>query len=131
MTAHFGVCAFGIDLLLNLMQMGTADNARRMRVEQQLKVSNEALEARVRARTLELEALNADLRREVGVRHDAEVRTLMQLERLDLLRRITHAIAERHDLASIFQVVVRSVEEHLPVDFAVLCDYDSNRRRSP
>ena len=123
MTAHFGVCAFGINLLLNLMQMGTADNARRMRVEQQLKLSNEALESRVRARTLELEALNADLRREVGVRHDAEVRTLMQLERLDLLRRITHAIAERHDLASIFQVVVRSVEEHLPVDFAVLCDY--------
>ena len=28
MTAHFGVCAFGINLLLNLMQMGTADNAR-------------------------------------------------------------------------------------------------------
>ncbi|HET9475077.1 MAG TPA: ATP-binding protein [Steroidobacteraceae bacterium] len=123
MVAHFGVCAFGINLLLNLMHMGTADNARRARIEHQLKVSNEALEARVRARTLELEALNADLRREVGVRHDAEVRTLMQLERLDLLRRITHAIAERHDLASIFHVMVRSVEEHLPVDFAVLCDY--------
>ena len=123
MVAHFGVCAFGINLLLNLMHMGTADNARRARIEHQLKVSNEALEARVRARTLELEALNADLRREVGVRHDAEVRTLMQLERLELLRRITHAIAERHDLASIFHVVVRSVEEHLPVDFAVLCDY--------
>jgi len=123
MIAHFGICSFGINLLLNLMQMGTVDNARRMRIEQQLKVSNEALEARVRARTLELEALNTDLRREVGVRHEAEVRTLRQFERLDLLRRITHAIAERHDLASIFHVVVRSVEEHLPVDFAVLCDY--------
>ena len=66
-------------------------------------------------------ALNADLRREIGVRHGAEVRTLMQLERLDLLRRITHAIAERQDLASIIQVVVRSVEEHLPADFARAC----------
>ena len=47
----------------------------------------------------------------------------MQLERLDLLRRITHAIAERQDLDSIFQVVVRSVEEHLPADFAAMCDY--------
>ena len=63
------------------------------------------------------QSLNADLRREVGVRHEAEVRTLMQLERLELLRRITHAIAERQDLDSIFQVVVRSVEEHLPGGF--------------
>ena len=128
MTAHLGVCAFGINLLLSLVRMGTADNARRMRIEQQLKLSNEALEARVRARTVELEALNADLRREIGVRHDAEVRTLMQLERLDLLRRITHAIAERHDLASIFHVVARSLEEHLPVDFAVLCDHQRDSR---
>ena len=121
MTAHFGVFACGLFLLLGLMQMGTVDNARRMRIEQELKLSNEALEARVAARTSELERLNTDLRREIGVRHGAEVRALMQLERLDLLRRITRAIAERQDLESIFQVVVRSVEEHLPVDFAAMC----------
>ena len=116
MTAHFGVFGAGLYLLLSLVQMGTADTARRMRV-------NEELEARVAARTAQLEGLNADLRREVGVRHGAEVRTLMQLERLDLLRRITHAIGERQDLASIIQVVVRSVEEDLPADFVAICDY--------
>jgi hypothetical protein len=123
MTAHFAVFGIGLNLLLGLMQMGTADTARRMRVEQELKVSNEELESRVAARTAELERLNTDLRREVGVRHEAEVRTLLQLERLDLLRRITHAIAERQDLASIIQVVVRSVEENLPADFVAICDY--------
>jgi signal transduction histidine kinase/ActR/RegA family two-component response regulator len=123
MTAHFAVFGTGLNLLLSLMQMGTADTARRMRVEQELKVSNEELESRVAARTAELERLNTDLRREVGVRHEAEVRTLLQLERLDLLRRITHAIAERQDLASIIQVVVRSVEENLPADFVAICDY--------
>ena len=61
--AHFVRVTGELYLLLNLMQMGTADTARRMRIEQQLKVSNEALEARVPQRTLELEALNTDLRR--------------------------------------------------------------------
>jgi GAF domain-containing protein len=124
MTAHFGVFAGGLFLLLSLVQMGTADTARRMRIEQELKESNEELEARVAMRTAELEHLNTDLRREVGVRHTAEVRTLMQLERLELLRRITHAIAERQDLASIFQVVVRRVEEDLPADFVAICNHD-------
>ena len=124
MTAHFGVFGVGLNLLLSLMQMGTADTAQLMRSEQQLKSSNEELEARVAARTSELEALNTDLRREVGVRHSAEVRTLLQLERLDLLRRITHAIAERQDLASIAQVVVGSVETDLPADFVALCNHD-------
>jgi len=124
MSAHLGVFAFGLFLVLSLMQMGTADNARRMRVEHELKVSNEALEARVGARTAELEWLNTDLRREVGVRHEAEVRTLMQLQRLELLRRITRAIAERQDLDSIFQVVVRALEEHMPADFAAICTHE-------
>jgi len=124
MTAHFGVFAFGLCLLLTLVQMGTRDSVRRKRIEQELKETNEALEGRVRLRTRELESLNDDLRREVGVRHEAEVRTLMQLERLELLRRITRAIAERQDLDSIFQVVVHTVEEHLPADFAAICIHD-------
>jgi signal transduction histidine kinase/ActR/RegA family two-component response regulator len=124
MAAHVGVFGFGLFLLLHLMQMGTLDTGRRMRAEQELLSSNEALEARVVARTAEIESVNADLRREVGVRQLAEVKALTQLERLDLLRRITHAIAERQDLDSIFQVVVRSIEEHLPADFAALCNYE-------
>jgi signal transduction histidine kinase/CheY-like chemotaxis protein len=125
MTAHFGVFAGGLMLLLSLMQMGTADTARRMGAEEELLSINEALEVRVAARTVELEAANTDLRREIGVRHAAEGSALLQLERLGLLQRITRAIAERQDLASIFQVVVRSLEEHLPVDFTALCSYEA------
>jgi PAS domain S-box-containing protein len=48
-----------------------------------------------------------------------------QLQRLALLSRITHAIGERQDLRSIFQVVVRSLEDELPVDFCSICLYDA------
>ncbi|HEY8507237.1 MAG TPA: ATP-binding protein, partial [Steroidobacteraceae bacterium] len=48
-----------------------------------------------------------------------------QLARLDLLNHITRAIGERQDLRSIFQVVVRSIEDHLPVDFSCVCLYES------
>lgn len=55
----------------------------------------------------------------------AEAKVQAQLARLDLLNRITRAIAERQDLQSIFQVVIRSVEESLPVDFCCVCRYDA------
>jgi signal transduction histidine kinase/ActR/RegA family two-component response regulator len=48
-----------------------------------------------------------------------------QLARLDLLNHITRAIGERQDLRSIFQVVVRSLEDHLPIDFGCICQYDA------
>jgi PAS domain S-box-containing protein len=54
----------------------------------------------------------------------AEQRLQTQLERLRLLSHITHAIGERQDLQSIFQVVVRSLEDHLPIDFGCVCLYD-------
>jgi signal transduction histidine kinase/ActR/RegA family two-component response regulator len=72
----------------------------------------------------ELQRLNAGLEREISVRKEAEQKVRAQVERLDLLHQITRAIGERQDLGSIFQVVVRSVEEQLPVDFACLCQYD-------
>jgi signal transduction histidine kinase/ActR/RegA family two-component response regulator len=124
MTAHFGVFGCNLYLLLSVMQMGTQDTARRMRAEQELRASNETLEARVVERTAQIESVNTDLRREVGVRQQAESKALVQLERLELLRRITHAIAERQDLDSIFRVVVRSVEEHMPADFVLLCNHE-------
>ncbi|MGH8286321.1 MAG: CHASE sensor domain-containing protein, partial [Steroidobacteraceae bacterium] len=48
-----------------------------------------------------------------------------QLNRLNLLQHITRGIGERHDLPSIFQVVLRSVEDHMPIDFAAVCRYDA------
>jgi len=67
-----------------------------------------SLEDKVRARTAELSEENAR-------RRHSEQRLAAQLERMSLLDHITRAIAERQDLGSIFQVVLRSVEEHLPV----------------
>ncbi|HEX4023206.1 MAG TPA: ATP-binding protein [Steroidobacteraceae bacterium] len=47
-----------------------------------------------------------------------------QLARLGLLQHITRATGERQDLASIFQVVLGSLEENLPVDFGGFLLYD-------
>jgi PAS domain S-box-containing protein len=55
----------------------------------------------------------------------AEHRLRTQLERLSLLDQITRAIGERQDPLSIFQVVVRSLEDSLPIDFGCVCLYDA------
>ena len=56
----------------------------------------------------------------------AQVRMLdAQLARLHLLNNITRAIGERQDLASIFQVVVNTLEEQLPLDFSCLGLYEA------
>jgi signal transduction histidine kinase/ActR/RegA family two-component response regulator len=46
------------------------------------------------------------------------------LERMSLLHQITRAVGEHQDLPSIFQVVIRTLEDQMPVDFACLCLYD-------
>ena len=61
-------------------------------------------------------------------RREAQRKVYTQLERLKLLEQITHAIGERQDLLSIFQVVVRAVEEQLPADFVCACRYEESRR---
>jgi len=55
----------------------------------------------------------------------AQTRLQSQLNRLDLLHRITRAIGERQDLASIFLVVLRNLEDELPIDFGCVCLYDA------
>ncbi len=129
MLAHAARFANGLFLLFTLTQMGTIDTSRRMRAERDLTKVNEALEDRVRERTADLEAANSALRAEAATRELAERNTLAQLRRLRLLHQTTHAIAERQDLASIFQVVVGSLEDHLNVDFACLCQYDQVERQ--
>ncbi len=54
----------------------------------------------------------------------AERKLQAQLERLNLLHQITRAIGEHQDLHSIFQVVIRSLEDQLPIDFGCVCLYD-------
>jgi signal transduction histidine kinase/ActR/RegA family two-component response regulator/uncharacterized membrane protein affecting hemolysin expression len=49
-----------------------------------------------------------------------------QLSRLDLLHRITRATGERHDLPSVFRVVLSTLEEDLPIDFGCMCVYEAS-----
>jgi PAS domain S-box-containing protein len=51
----------------------------------------------------------------------SEQRLRTQLERLALLDRTTRAIGDRQDPRSILQVVIRSLEDHLPIDFGCVC----------
>ncbi len=62
--------------------------------------------------------------RDISDRKQSEKKLQAQLERLNLLHQITRATGERQDLPSIFQVVVRSLEDQLPVDFCCMCLYD-------
>ena len=66
----------------------------------------------------------AYLDRSDSERQRAEQRARAQLERLDLLQRITRAIGERQDQHSIFQVALRSLEADLQVAFACVCLHD-------
>jgi PAS domain S-box-containing protein len=61
---------------------------------------------------------------DITERKQAESKLQAQLGRLDLLHRITRAIGERQDLQSIYQVVIRSLEDNLLIDFGCVCLYD-------
>ena len=63
--------------------------------------------------------------RDITDRKLGEAKIQAQLARLGLLQQITRAIGERQDIRSIFQVVIRTLEEHLPVDFCCISFYDS------
>ena len=49
-----------------------------------------------------------------------------QLSRLGLLHRITRATGERHDLPSVFRVLIRTLEGDLPVDFGCMCEFEAS-----
>jgi PAS domain S-box-containing protein len=68
-----------------------------------------------------LEALEEEQQRK-----QAEENLQAQMVRLNLLSQITRAIGGRLDLQSILQVVIRSVEDDLPVDFACVCFHDQS-----
>jgi signal transduction histidine kinase/ActR/RegA family two-component response regulator len=75
----------------------------------------------------ELIQSNAALQAEATVRLAAERRVTAQLERMSLLHQITRSIGERQDLRSIFQVVVRSLEDQLPIAFGAIGLYDGEQ----
>lgn len=80
----------------------------------------------------ELQRTNSDLQQLSEELEDRVIRRTValkaQFERLNLLQQITRAISNRHDLRSIFQVVIRSLEDQLPVDFSCVCLYDHSNQ---
>jgi len=58
---------------------------------------------------------------DVTERRSAEQKAVAQLARLHLLNSITRAIGDRHDLASIFQVVAVTLQESFRVDLCCIC----------
>ncbi len=65
---------------------------------------------------------------DITERKQSELRLHAQLQRMHLLEQITRAIGERHDLQSIVQVVISTIEEQLPLDFGCICLYDAADR---
>jgi signal transduction histidine kinase/ActR/RegA family two-component response regulator len=59
-----------------------------------------------------------------GFNHMLE-RTQAQLSGLDLLQKITRAIGERQDPASIFQVVLQRLEDDMPIEFGCICLHEA------
>lgn len=66
---------------------------------------------------------------DITERKVVERRLHAQLGRMNLLDRISRAIAERQDLPSILQAVVSHIESDLPLAFACACLYDSSTQR--
>jgi PAS domain S-box-containing protein len=62
--------------------------------------------------------------RDIADRKLAETRLQAQRDRLHLLEQVTRAISQRQDEQSIFQVVVRTLEDRLPADFVCICRHD-------
>ena len=80
----------------------------------------------IQGRERALHASNEALHAEIAERKLAETKVQAQLARLAQLNQITRATGERQDLKSIFLVVTRSLEDHLPVDFCCMCLYDGD-----
>ncbi len=61
--------------------------------------------------------------RDITQRKLQERRLQAQVERLSLLEQITRAISDSQDLPSILHVLVTTLEDRLPLDFACICLY--------
>ncbi len=80
----------------------------------------------IEERDTALRATNESLVSEIFERKGVERKLQDQLTRLALLHQITRATSERQDLPSIFQVVIRSLEDSLPIDFGCICLYEKD-----
>ena len=79
----------------------------------ELQKAREQLEKRVAERT-------RDLQQEVSERTRTETLLQQQFARISLLNQITHSIAERMDLNSVLNIVLKQLKDHLPTDFGAV-----------
>jgi signal transduction histidine kinase/CheY-like chemotaxis protein len=100
--------------------------ARTQRRKREVLIHADELDRRVQSRTAELAQAVEALKSEITEHKHTAQRLQTQLERLNLLDQITRAIGERQDVRSIFQVVIRTLEESLPIDFGCVCLYDAH-----
>jgi len=100
--------------------------ARTQRRKREVLIHADELDQRVQSRTAELNQAVEALKSEVTQHKHTAQRLQTQLERLNLLDQITRAIGERQDVRSIFQVVIRTLEDSLPIDFGCVCLYDAH-----
>jgi DNA-binding response OmpR family regulator/nitrogen-specific signal transduction histidine kinase len=106
-----------LNLLLSTYEAAIQKNLELATAQDALRDLNEHLESKVAQRTAALEV-------QIEERIQAQQALQSQFARLGLLHRITRAIGERQDLQSIFQVVVRSLEDDLPIDFGCVLLHD-------
>jgi signal transduction histidine kinase/ActR/RegA family two-component response regulator len=110
----------GITLLISKVALG------QQRARGILSEANDELDKRVQSRTQDLAQAVEGLELEIVRRTKLEEKLQTQVGRLNLLDQITRAIGERQDLRSIFQVVVRTLEDNLPIDFGCVCLYNND-----
>ena len=120
MIGHFGKFVAKLFFLISLMEMTAREMSGRQQAERALQTLNMQLEHRVQERTKQVEQSNDALKGEVMRRQQAERRLQIQFDRLSLIDRITRSVAARQDMPSIFQVVIRSLEDQMPADFVVI-----------
>ncbi len=111
----------GLDSLLVISLV-----AHTQRRKREVLIHADELDRRVQSRTAELAQAVEALKSEITQHKRTAQRLQTQLERLNLLDQITRAIGERQDVRSIFQVVIRSLEDSLPIDFGCVCLYDAH-----
>ena len=122
--AKLDLSRLGFLIGVSLLVSAVAHAQKRRR--EVLRQANDELDRRVKSRTQDLAHSVEALEAEIAHHKKTEQKLQTQLERLNLLDQTTRAIAERQDPRSIFQVVIRSLEDSLPIDFGCICLYDAS-----
>jgi PAS domain S-box-containing protein len=107
-----------------------ADSANRLSEFTALRKDGSEFLAELSLRTLHLHGSSAafcGFITDITERKAAELKLREQMLRLNLLNSITRAISARQDLPSIFQVVLRNLEDDLPIDIGVVYRHDQKQ----